>query len=286
MMSENEYPAVVITGAGSGIGAACALSLDQLGWRVFAGVHTAEDDKMLKQRASARLTSFVIEVTDPASVERAVQSVTTALGESKLAGLINCAGVVVVGPLECLPLSEIAAQLAVNVVGLIAVTQAFLPLLRQSQGRIVLIGSLAGKLAFPFMGPYAASKFAVEALADAWRAELRPWQIQVSLIEPDAIATPIWTKIASRARRNFTPEAAHLYGPILPYFEDVTTHAATKGLSTDHVTKAVVHALQATRPKTRYIVTKPILALLISLLMKLPDRTRDRLLTGRFPTYP
>ena len=285
-MMRKEDRAVVITGAGSGIGAACALSLDQLGWRVFAGVHHAEDGDALQQQASDRLIPFVVEVTDTTSVAAAVQMVTTKLGESKLVGLINSAGVVVVGPLECLPLSELHAQFAVNVLGLITVTQAFLPLLRQSQGRMVLIGSLAGKLAFPFMGPYAASKFAVEALADAWRAELRPWQIQVSLIEPDAIATPIWTKIASRARSNFTPEAARLYGPILPYFEDVTARAVTKGLPTDHVTKAVVHALQATRPKTRYVVTKPILALLIFLLMKLPDRTRDRLLTGRFPTYP
>jgi len=249
-------------------------------------VHKDEDDNTLKQHASDRLTPFVIDVTDATSVGIAARRVTTEIGEGKLVGLINCAGVVIVGPLECLPLSEIAAQFAVNVLGLIAVTQAFLPLLRQSQGRIVLIGSLAGKLAFPFMGPYAASKFAVEALADAWRAELRPWQIQVSLIEPDAIATPIWMKIASRARGNITPEGAHLYGPIMPYIEDVTARAAKKGLSTDRVTKAVVHALQATTPKTRYVVTKPILALLIHLLMRLPDRTRDRLLTGRLPTYP
>lgn len=285
-MSENMYPAVVITGAGSGIGASCALTLDQLGWRVFAGVHHDEDGSTLKQRASDRLIPFLLDVTDASSVEAAAQSVTTALGEGKLVGLIHCAGVVVVGPLECLPASEITAQFAVNVFGLIAVTQAFLPLLRQSQGRIVLIGSLAGKLAFPFMGPYAASKYAVEALTDAWRAELRPWKIQVSLIEPDAIATPIWTKIASRARSNFTPEAARLYGPILPYFEDVTARAATKGLPTDHVAKAVVHALQAKTPKTRYVVTKPSMALLILVLMGIPDRARDRLLTGRFPTYP
>lgn len=285
-MRETEYPTVVITGAGSGIGAACALSLDQLGWRVFAGVHNDEDGNMLKQHASARLSPFVIDVTDAASIEVAARHVTTELGGSQLVGLINCAGVVVVGPLEYLPLSEITAQFAVNVLGLIAVTQAFLPFLRQSQGRIVLIGSLAGKLSFPFMGPYAASKFAVEALADAWRAELHPWRIHVSLVEPDAIATPIWTKIARRARRNFTPEAARLYGPILPYFEDVTARASTKGLSTDHVAKAVVHALQATTPKTRYVVTKPIMAWLIRFLMMLPDRARDRILTRRFPTYP
>lgn len=136
------------------------------------------------------------------------------------------------------------------------------------------------------MGPYAASKFAVEALADAWRVELHPWQIHLSLIEPDAIATPIWTKIAHRARRNFTPEAALLYGPILPYFEGVTARAPTRALSTDHVAKAVVHALIAPTPKTRYVVTKPMMAWLIRILLMLPDRARDRLLTRRFPTYP
>lgn len=285
-MTKKEDQAVVITGAGSGIGAACALSLDQLGWRVFAGVHHAEDGDVLKQRSSDRLIPFVIDVTDATSITAAVQMVTTTLGESKLVGLINSAGVVVVGPLECLPLSELHAQFAVNVVGLITVTQAFLPLLRQSQGRIVLIGSLAGKIALPFMGPYAASKFAVEALADAWRAELLPWHIQVSLIEPDAIATPIWIKIANRARNNTTPEAEGLYGSILPYLEGVTARVAKKGLPPDYVTKVVLHALQATSPKTRYIVTKPLLALFIGLLRRLPDRTRDRLLTGRLPTYP
>lgn len=285
-MREKEYPTVVITGAGSGIGAACALALDRLGWCVFAGVHRDGDGNMLRQRASDRLIPFIVDVTDTASVEMAVQRVTEELGGRRLVGLINCAGVVVAGPLECLPMSEIAEQFAVNVFGLIAVTQAFLPLLRQSQGRIVLIGSLAGKLAIPFMGPYAASKFAVEALADAWRAELRPWQIQVSLIELDAIATPIWTKIASRARGNTTPEGARLYGPIMPYLEGVTVRAAKKALPPDYVAKAVVHALQTKTPKTRYVVTKPIVALLISLLRKLPDRTRDRLLTGRFPAYP
>lgn len=136
-MTKKEDHAVVITGAGSGIGAACALSLDQLGWRVFAGVHHAKDGDVLKQRSSDRLIPFVIDVTDATSITAAVQMVTTTLGESKLVGLINSAGVVVVGPLECLPLSELHAQFAVNVVGLITVTQAFLPLLRQSQGRIV-----------------------------------------------------------------------------------------------------------------------------------------------------
>jgi NAD(P)-dependent dehydrogenase (short-subunit alcohol dehydrogenase family) len=285
-MTKQAGRAVMITGAGSGIGAACALSLDQLGWQVFAGVHRAEDGEALKQHASDRLIPFVLDVTDATSVEAAVQLVTTRLGESRLVGLINSAGVVIVGPLETLPLSELQAQFAVNVLGLITVTQMFLPLLRQSQGRIVMIGSLAGKLAFPFMGPYAASKYAVEALADAWRAELHPWHILVSLVEPDAIATSIWTKIVRRAKENFTPAAVYLYGPILPYFEGVAAGAATKGLPTDHVTAAVMHALQATTPKTRYVVAKPLLPLLIRFLTSLPDRARDRLLTGRFPTYP
>lgn len=150
---QKEHRAVVITGAGSGIGAACALSLDRLGWRVFAGVHHPEDGDALKQHASDRLIPFLLDVTDATSIAAAVQAITITLGESGLAGLISSAGVVVVGPLECLPPGELYKQFAVNVVGLITVTQAFLPLLRRGQGRIVLIGSLAGKLLSPLWGP-------------------------------------------------------------------------------------------------------------------------------------
>ena len=279
-------PAVLITGASSGIGAACALHLDQLGWHVFASVRTRQDADALQQKASNRLTPLFLDVTDAGSITAAVETMTAAIGEAGLAGLVNSAGIVVVGPLECLPASELQAQFAVNVLGLTAVTQAFLPLLRQGQGRIVNIGSLAGKLAFPLWGPYAASKFAVEALTDALRMELLPWHLMVSLVEPFVIATPLWKKIAQRARENSTPEMQRLYGPLLTYVEDSMPRTGQSGLPADNVAKTVVHALTARTPKTRYVVTKPGLSLLTRLLRLLPDRTRDRLLRQSLPKYP
>ncbi len=279
-------PAVLITGASSGIGAACALHLDQLGWHVFASVRTRQDADALQQKASNRLTPLFLDVTDAGSIMAAVETITAAIGEAGLAGLVNNAGIVVVGPLECLPASELQAQFAVNVLGLTAVTQAFLPLLRQGQGRIVNIGSLAGKLAFPLWGPYAASKFAVEALTDALRMELLPWHLMVSLVEPFVIATPLWKKIAQRARENSTPEMQRLYGPLLTYVDDSMPRTGQSGLPADNVAKTVVHALTARTPKTRYVVTKPGLSLLTRLLRLLPDRTRDRLLRQSLPKYP
>src|SRR6266851_4290600 len=272
-------PAVLITGASSGIGAACALHLDQLGWHVFASVRTEQDADALQHKASDRLTPLFLDVTDAGSI-------TAAVGTAGLAGLVNNAGVVVAGPLECLPANELQAQFAVNVLGLVAITQAFLPLLRQGQGRIVNMGSLAGKVAFPLWGPYAASKFAVEALTDALRMELLPWHLMVSLVEPFVIATPLWKKIAPRLSENSTQDAQRLYGPLLSYVDDSMPRTGQSGLPADNVAKAVVHALTAKTPKTRYVVTKPGLSLMIRLLRLLPDRIRDRLLRQSLPKYP
>ena len=279
-------PAVLITGASSGIGAACALHLDQLGWRVFASVRTEQDADALQHKASDRLTPLFLDVTDAGSITAVVETITAAVGAAGLAGLVNNAGVVVVGPLECLPANELQAQFAVNVLGLVAVTQAFLPLLRQGQGRIVNMGSLAGKVAFPLWGPYAASKFAVEALTDALRMELLPWHLMVSLVEPFVIATPLWKKIAPRLSENSTQDAQRLYGPLLSYVDDSMPRTGQSGLPADKVAKAVVDALTAKTPKTRYVVTKPGLSLMIRLLRLLPDRTRDRLLRQSLPKYP
>jgi len=183
-------------------------------------------------------------------------------------------------------MSELHAQFAVNVFGLLAVTQAFLPLLRQGTGQIVNIGSLAGKVAFPFWGPYSASKYAVEALTDALRMELLPWRLKVTLVEPFVIATPLWKKITQRARENSSEDALRLYGPLLTYIDDDIPRTGQSGLPADDVAKAVVQALTAKSPKTRYVVTKPSLSRQIHMLRLLPDRTRDRLLRQNLPKYP
>jgi NAD(P)-dependent dehydrogenase (short-subunit alcohol dehydrogenase family) len=260
--------------------------LDELGWHVFAGVHSEQDAETFQHKASDRLTPLFLDVTDASSITKALETIQADVGEAGLAGLVNNAGVVVVGPLECLPMSELQAQFAVNVFGLLAVTQAFLPLLRQGKGRIVNIGSLAGKVAFPLWGPYAASKFAVEALTDTLRMELLPWQLKVILVEPFVIATPLWKKIAQRARVNSTPEMQRLYGPLQTYVDEGIPRTGQGGLPADDVAKAVVQALTAKSPKTRYVVTQPSFSRQIRMLRLLPDRTRDRLLRQNLPRYP
>ena len=180
-----------------------------------------------------------------------------ALGGAGLAGLVNNAGIVVGGMLEFLPLDALRRQLEVNVIGQVAVTQAFLPSLRKAQGRIVNIGSLSGLISSPFSGAYCASKFALEALTDALRMELRPWKIHVSIVEPGFIQTPIVKKsLASEEtlRAQLPAEALQLYGASLQRRSCDTQREAAKAVSTEVVVKAVVHALTARRPRTRYVV--------------------------------
>ena len=182
---------VLVTGASSGIGLASALRLAGAGWRVYGGVRTAADADALRQHG---IEPVELDVTDAAQIDAA----TAAVGP-ELDGLVDNAGIAVAAPLELVPLDELRRQLEVNVVGQIAVLQAVLPALRRARGRVVLMGSIGGRSALPFLGPYAASKHALEALADSLRVELRPFGLAVSIVEPGSIATPIWRKGADRA---------------------------------------------------------------------------------------
>jgi len=271
--------AVVVTGTSTGIGAACALHLDRLGFRIFAGVRKEKDGETLIQKTSGRITPLLIDVTDEASTTAAADIVAKAVGDVGLFGLVNNAGIVVGGPLEFLPLSEIRKQFEVNVFGQIAVIQAFLPLLRESRGRIVNMGSIAGRIAFPFIGPYSASKFAFEAITDALRVELMPWGISVSIIEPGDVATPIWRKsfaAAEKRAQNFPPQAVDLYGSSLKAVRIAAGKAAAAGIDPDIVARAVAHALTARNPKTRYPVGHDV-RLRALLKNVLPDRLFDQL---------
>ena len=272
--------AVVITGASTGIGEACALHLDKLGYRVFAGIRKAADGESLRRRGSERLVPVRLDITDETEVAQAARNVVAALGAGGLAGLVNNAGIVVGGMLEFLPLAALRRQWEVNVVGQIAVTQAFLPSLRKAPGRIVNIGSLSGLISSPFTGAYCASKFALEALTDSLRLELRPWRIHVAMVEPGYIQTPLLKKslTAEEALRGQLPAAAlQLYGPYLRAVRDATERDAAKAASTEVVVKAVVHALTARRPRTRYSAG-PYSGLEIRLGRALPDRWRDALI--------
>jgi NAD(P)-dependent dehydrogenase (short-subunit alcohol dehydrogenase family) len=273
-------PAVVITGSSTGIGAASALELDRRGFRVFAGVRSEADAQRLQTRASARLTPLSIDVTDSESIRRAADSVAAAVGGAGLAGLVNNAGIVVAGPLEVLPIALLREQFEVNAIGPVAVTQAFLPLLRVARGRIINMGSLNGSLAPPYLGAYAASKFALEALSDALRTELRNWGIAVSIIEPGAVNTPIWEKAlaaADRAAATVPPHALEPYETDLTAMRATTRRTAEAALPVERVVRAVLHAMTARRPKTRYFI--PLQTRLLFCEFRLvPDRIRDWLI--------
>lgn len=263
---------VLVTGASSGIGEACALRLHAAGWRVVAGVRREEDAARLRARG---LRPVLLDVTDEGQIAAGAE----ALGDEPLGGLVNNAGIAVAAPLEFLPTDELRRQLDVNVVGQVAVTQAFLPALRRGRGRVVFVGSIAGRSALPFLGAYAASKFAIEALTDALRVELRPWGIHVAVVEPGSIATPIWRKGAETAdeiQSRLPPTVGELYGRRIDAFRKLAAARGAKGIPADEVAKAVEHALTAARPRPRYVVGRD--ARIRAGFERLPTRARDRLL--------
>ena len=271
---------VVVTGASTGIGRATALALDREGYRVFAGVRRAQDGDALEADASPRLAPIQLDVTDAASRAAAARRVAEVTGADGLYGLVNNAGIAVGGPVEFLELDELRRQLEVNVVGLVGVTQAFFPLLRAARGRIVHIGSSSGYLAAPLMAPYAASKHAVEAIADSMRRELAGSGIAVSLVDPGAIATPIWEKglEMSDALVKALPERAlALYGDAIERLRAYARNAPAQSIPPERVAEAVRHALAAPRPRTRYRVGNDArLGFWLSRL--LPDRAIDWIL--------
>jgi NAD(P)-dependent dehydrogenase (short-subunit alcohol dehydrogenase family) len=271
---------VVITGASTGIGRACALHLDSLGFDVFAGVRKPEDGERLAGEASERLRVLLLDVTDAGQVEAAAGQVGEAVGDRGLAGLVNNAGIAISAPLEFIPINELRHQLEVNVIGQVAITQALLPLLRRGKGRIVNIGSIGGRVALPFVGPYAASKFALEALSDSLRRELRRAGVEVSIVRPGGIATPIWDRgigAAEQIREQMPPEGEALYGSALEAMRSAAADIGRNGLPPEAVAKVVEHALTARRPKTRYLVGRDA-KMRAALAKVLPDRVFDRMI--------
>jgi NAD(P)-dependent dehydrogenase (short-subunit alcohol dehydrogenase family) len=266
---------VVVTGSSTGIGQACAQRLSAEGFQVWAGVRREEDARRL-ERDIPGVTAVLLDVADAASIERAAAQIDATAGDIGLAGLVNNAGIAVAGPLEYLPLEDLRRQFDVNVFGAIAVTQAFLPILRRGRGRLVFIGSISGRMAAPFLGPYAASKFALGALCDALRGELAPWRLDVSLVEPGEIATPIWDKgqaIGDQLEAQLPPIARQRYEKAIQALRRVARSAAARGRPPDTVADAVMHALTAPRPNTRYLVGSD--AWVRAWLAYLPDRWRD-----------
>lgn len=248
---------LLITGCSTGIGKACALELDRLGHRVFAGVRKEEDAAALRALSSERLYPLLIDVTDNQSIARAREEVEAALRGRGLDGLVNNAGVAVSGPMECIPLEQFEWVMRVNVTGQLAMTQAFLPLLRRARGRIVFMGSESGRFTLPMVGTYSASKHALEALANALRAELAGSGVRVSCIEPASIKTEIWDKVAEQGEclaRDLPEAHRSIYEKELAASLKMTRSLGRVGIDVSRVVKAVRRALLAKRPRARYVV--------------------------------
>ncbi|HEU4736488.1 MAG TPA: SDR family NAD(P)-dependent oxidoreductase [Solirubrobacterales bacterium] len=269
---------VLITGASTGIGRAAALRLDRAGWRVFAGVRRQEDAVSLRAEASSNLEPLTLDVTEADQIAAAAERIATAVGATGLDGLVNNAGIAVPSPLETLPVDDFRHQIEVNLTGQVAVTQALLPQIRTARGRIVFISSIGGLIAFPLTGAYHAAKFGIEAVGDVFRQELRPWKISVSIVEPGSIATPIWDRGEQRADEigERTPEREALYGKSIAAYRKVIRDTAERGIPPEKVAEAIEHALDASQPKTRYLVGRD--AKLQSPLRHLiPTRVFDRI---------
>jgi NAD(P)-dependent dehydrogenase (short-subunit alcohol dehydrogenase family) len=275
--------AFLVTGASTGIGEATALHLDGLGYTVFAGVRRDADAESLRARASDRLCPVALDVTDAAQVEVAAKTIEAAVGGQGLGGVVNNAGVARGGPLEYLSLDEWRAQFEVNVIGQVAVTRAMLPLVRAGAGRIVFIGSVSGRVGTPMMGPYAASKFAIEGLAESLRHELHRWGIDVAVVEPGAVKTAIWDKgrdTTVRLEAEMPPQAQERYRDQIEMIKKSIEDSDRSGVPALKVAEVVEHALLSTRPRHRYLVGTD--AKVVGVLSRLaPDKVKD-LVVRRF----
>jgi NAD(P)-dependent dehydrogenase (short-subunit alcohol dehydrogenase family) len=248
---------ILVTGASSGIGWATSLELAEKGWRVFAAVRKEADAKKLRDASSGKVTPVIMDIVDYESVKHGAQEIEKALGGAGLDALFNNAGISVQGPLEIIPIELFEQQIQVNVFGHIFVTQTFLPLLRKAQGRIVFTSSESGRMTLPLMAPYSASKFALEAAANALRIELRPWKIRVSCVELQTIKTPMWEKIDTSTEKlisSLPKQARDLYQNELKTLSVFPRWQAEMGISMKKAVRVIIRALSARSPKARYLV--------------------------------
>jgi NAD(P)-dependent dehydrogenase (short-subunit alcohol dehydrogenase family) len=260
-------PSVLVTGAARGIGRATVARLSAAGWDVYAGVRREGDGAGL-----SGATPVVLDVTDAAQLAALPDALPPALD-----AVVNNAGVVVSGPVEGLAPAELRRQLDVNVVGQVAVTQAVLPKLRERRGRVVFVSSASGRASSPFLGAYAASKFAIEGIADALRVELRPWSMPVVLIEPGSIDTDLWRNAlddVDAAEAGLTPELRSLYAERIAGMRKTVQRIQRQTAPVEKVTDAILRALTDERPKARYLVGLDARAQ-VALRAALPTRAFD-----------
>jgi NAD(P)-dependent dehydrogenase (short-subunit alcohol dehydrogenase family) len=278
MMAQQSKPNVLVTGASGGVGVPLVGRLEGLGYRVFAGVRREEDGRALVARGR-EIVPVILDITDEQSVEEASETVERMTGRAGLHGLVNNAGLIVQGPLELVSTEALRRQFEVNVVGQIAVTRAFLPLLRRAEptGRVVNVGAATGRVALPFLGPISASKAAMESLTDALRMELKHLGVEVSIVEPGAMQTEIFAKSVRAAEEDIASAPAdvrELYAPAMAATAEVMSNQSSS--PADVAVEAIVRALTDRNPKTRYAAGRD--AGTLMMLRRLPDRARDRVL--------
>ncbi|QFG26417.1 SDR family NAD(P)-dependent oxidoreductase [Actinomadura sp. WMMB 499] len=262
---------VLITGAAGGIGGAAARRLHDLGWEVYAGVRRASDTSALP----AGVHPLVIDLIDEETLDAAAKEIAARTG-GRLDALVNNAGVIVEGPVETVPLEEWRRQFDVNVIGQVAMTQAVLPMLRTTGGRVVNIGAVSSRMCAPTFGPIAASKAALASVTEALRMEMRPLGVRVSLVEPGAVQTEIFAKAGAAARIagwRGDPETQRLYRGVAEKMGEFVDNGSRAPV--DGIVKTIVKALTARRPAAVYLSGRD--ARIMAALAKVPGRTRDRL---------
>ena len=270
---------ILISGASSGIGKALSLELARHGYQVFAGVRTDQDAEKYHIQALPNLLPVMLDVTIPNSISAACDQLNE-LTSGELFCLVNNAGISVSGAMEFLPIQDFRQQMEVNLIGQLALTQACLPMLRKRSGRLIFVSSVAGRLVTPFNGPYAVSKAALVAMADAFRLELMPWKVHVSALFVGSVQTAIWEKSANLAGeilRRGPSEAWKMYGKMQKRAGSFYRQTGMKGMSAEKVALIIRRLLEAGRPKEYVLIGRS--ALRIELMAKfLPVRLRDWLL--------
>jgi hypothetical protein len=278
---------VVITGASTGIGWASAKLLLDRGFRVFGSVRKQADADRLTGEFGANFTPLLFDVTDESAVKAAAATVRAALGGGTLAGLVNNAGVAIAGPVLELPVAQFRTQLEINVIGPIIATQAFGPLLgvdpqlKGPKGRIVMISSVAGRSGNPLTPAYGASKHAIEGLSESLRRELMLFGIDVIIVAPGAVKTPIWGK-ADELDMSAYKNSPYL--PAMSKVRDFTKHLSQIGLAPEKIAERVAEALTSPKPKVRYQITPDPMRHLITGM--LPKRTVDKMIAKRLGLTP
>ena len=262
---------IVITGVSTGIGYAAALRLTKAAYTVFGSVRNEDDGKRLQIELGENYHPLIFDVTDANAIRESAEYVTKVVGDNGIDALINNSGIALGGPILELPVDVFRKQFEVNVFGIVTITQAFSKLLgaykgAHHQGKIIMISSVAGKRSYPFVGPYSASKHALEGMSDALRRELMLYGIDVILVEPGPVKTDIWKKMPDPENNIFLQSD---FEPALRKFNSMFKQLENKGLDADVIAKRIEKIINSNSPKTRYVLS--------------PNKLRDHILPGLLP---